>query len=227
MAQILGQSKLYAVSFASIQIGKEYKESSRMAQIGHCKVSMRQIEHKPSGTTKEQQLISKDIFHGYALPQYFCQNSSVTQDQNIIDEFKCDNSIGKNRLTHDQSYEWWSVTSVNSRVDKDKVPPCMFGACIKRLINWAVAARRKYPNRRILASKIGYKYHPNMYSVARIGNSNDCSTSHLWGRSSSETVCDLAIAIVQYEDWNLVLNWYLPSYSHANLSPLPKEEDYQ
>ena len=75
--------------------------------------------------------------------------------QNSIDE--CDRIVEKNRLTPDQSYKWISDTSVNSRVDKDLLLPCKFGACLKRLMSWAVAARKKYPDRRILASKINYK----------------------------------------------------------------------
>ena len=76
-------------------------------------------------------------------------------NQNTIDEHG--RVVGKDRLTHDQSYKWSSETSVNSRVVKEELLPCKFGACIKRVVNWAVAARRKYPDRRILASKIDYK----------------------------------------------------------------------
>ena len=61
-------------------------------------------------------------------------------NQNTIDEHG--RIVGKDRLTHDQSYEWsGSGTSVNSRVEKERLLPCRFGACIKRIINWAVAAR--------------------------------------------------------------------------------------
>jgi hypothetical protein len=47
--------------------------------------------------------------------------------------------------------------SVNSRVEKDKLMPFYFGKAIKRLINWAVTARRKYPNKRILTTKLNIK----------------------------------------------------------------------
>ena len=62
----------------------------------------------------------------------------------------------KDRLAHDQSYKWGSEISVNSRVDEELLLPCKFGACLKRLMNWAVVARKRYPNRRIVASKIDY-----------------------------------------------------------------------
>ena len=72
--------------------------------------------------------------------------------QNTIDEHG--RIIDKDRLTHDQIYKWGSGTSVNSTVYKDELLPCRFGACLKRLMNWAVAARRMYPGRRIFSSKI-------------------------------------------------------------------------
>ena len=61
----------------------------------------------------------------------------------------------KDRFTHDQIFTFHgSESSVNSRLDKSKLTPCTFGWVIKRLVNWRVAARCKYPNRRILAPKL-------------------------------------------------------------------------
>ena len=65
--------------------------------------------------------------------------------------------ILKDRLTHDQSYEWKEGLSVNSRVEKSALLQCRFGHCLNRLINWTVAARKKYPACPILAQKIDYK----------------------------------------------------------------------
>ena len=67
-------------------------------------------------------------------------------DQDTIDEHG--NTIPKFRLTHYQSYKFigGSNTSLNSRLRKDELNPCYFGWVIRRLINWIVAARRKYPN---------------------------------------------------------------------------------
>ncbi len=77
------------------------------------------------------------------------------QRQNTIDEHG--SIITKDRLTNDQSYKFKSGTSVNSRVEKDKLQPCMFGSAMKRISNYAVTARRKFPGRRILATKVDYK----------------------------------------------------------------------
>ena len=75
--------------------------------------------------------------------------------QNTIDEHG--GIVEKDRLNHDQSYKWGSGTSVNSRVDKDNLPACRFGACLKRLINWTVSIRKKFPGKKIISSKIYYK----------------------------------------------------------------------
>jgi hypothetical protein len=60
--------------------------------------------------------------------------------QNTIDEFG--RIISKDRLTHDQSWKWSSGTSINSRVQKELLQACQYGVCIRRLINWAIAARQ-------------------------------------------------------------------------------------
>jgi hypothetical protein len=78
------------------------------------------------------------------------------QHQNTIDE--TEKIINKERLTHDQSSKWSRLeTSVNSRIAKELLMPCMYSTCLRRLINWTIAARRKYPGRRIIANKIDYK----------------------------------------------------------------------
>ena len=106
------------------------------------------------GATENQDLLlnlcSKDVKFGYGLvlplskvtriPGILMAPMNIMR-QNTIDEQG--RIVEKDRLTHDQSYVWRSGHSVNSRVEKDALLPCMFGHCIKRIINWAVAARRK------------------------------------------------------------------------------------
>jgi hypothetical protein len=139
--------------------------------------------------------------------------------QNTIDEQG--RIVEKDRLTHDQSYVWGSGHSVNSRVEKDALLPCMFGHCIKRIINGAVAARRKYPDNRILSSKINYK---SAYRRCHLNHKTAIQTCtqipsekltimalrltfggapgpYEWG-VLSESICDLAMAILQDEAWN-------------------------
>ena len=105
-------------------------------------------------------LVSKDIKHGYGLvlplhevpriPGALMAPMNI-QKQNTIDENG--KIVEKDRLTHDQSFVWESGTSVNSRVEKENLLPCRFGQCLDRLVNWTVAARKKFPNQRIVATK--------------------------------------------------------------------------
>ena len=115
-----------------------------------------------------KKLIAIDVKYGYSLPIPLSSVQLIPglvmapmniMEQNSIDEFG--RIIQKDRLTHDQSWKWSSGTSVNSRVQKELLQACQYGFCIHRLINWAIAARRKYPGQQILATKIDYKsaYH--------------------------------------------------------------------
>eukprot|EP00957_Ditylum_brightwellii_P210893 15365526-Ditylum_brightwellii.AAC.1 len=111
--------------------------------------------------------------------------------------------------------------SINSRVEKGKLLPCMFGYCILFLLNWAVTAQRTYPSTPILASKIGYKSvykrkHINtrvaMQTCTQLPEEDIviialCLTfggSHgpyKWG-VLSKSICDLANTILKDMDWD-------------------------
>ena len=109
-------------------------------------------------------LVSKDVEHGYGLVLPLQKLNSIPGSllapmniagQNTIDEFG--RIVEKDRLTHDQSFEFSSGTSLNSRVQEEHLLPIMIGAVIKRLMNWAVAARNKFPGCRIVCIKDDYK----------------------------------------------------------------------
>ncbi len=115
------------------------------------------------GAVKQQDLLIKlvkdNVTQGFALPLPLDKIASIPrvllaplniQAQSTINEQG--ENIPKDRLTHDQSWKWQSKISVNSRVKKEKLMPFYSGRAIKCLINWAVAACRKYPNKRILTT---------------------------------------------------------------------------
>ncbi len=79
----------------------------------------------------------------------------TSKKQNTIEEHG--RIVKKDRLTHNQSFKWSSGTSVNNRTQGNGLLPCMFGAYIRQIVNWAVTAWQKFPNVRILASKFGFK----------------------------------------------------------------------
>jgi hypothetical protein len=121
------------------------------------------------GTTNNpvllRELVEKDVKYGYCIPLPLQKAKLIpnllfapmnNQHQNTIN--KMGKIIDKERLTHDQSYKWrGSGTSGNSKTIKELLMPCVYDTCLRRLINWTIAARRKYPNRQIMASKINFK----------------------------------------------------------------------
>ncbi len=182
------------------------------------------------GAVKQQDLLRKlvtdDVVRGFALLLPLNKIAQILgvllaplniQAQNTINERG--EIIPKNGLTHDQSWKWQSGTSVNSRVNADKLMPCYFGRAMQRLINWTVAARKLYPNRRILATKLDVKaaYQRCHLNVAiAIQTCTQLPSKGLalmmlwltfggapcpleWG-SITESICDLANAILLSDD---------------------------
>jgi hypothetical protein len=172
-------------------------------------------------------LIGKDVKFGYSftlplssitLIPGICIAPMNIMAQNTIDEFG--RIMSKDRLTHDQSWKWSSGISVNSRIIKELLLECRYGYCIRQLINWAVAARRKYPGQRILASKIDYKsaYRRGIFhfatalrTVTQLPEDELAILAlHLtfggapcpfkWG-VILETICDLANKLLKCQDW--------------------------
>ena len=190
--------------------------------------------HKGAQTRSNElaELVEKDVRFGYALPLPVRVAKALPgvlfapmniMDQNSIDD--CGRIIEKTRLTHDQSYVFGgSKTSVNSRVCKEELLPCMYGASLRRLINWAVAARRKFPGVPIYASKVDFKSaYRRCHLSAR--TAVQCCTQlplsdredvmlvylretfggspspHEWG-ALAEPICDLANVVMHDDDWN-------------------------
>jgi hypothetical protein len=110
------------------------------------------------------ELVAKDVKFRYALPFPLSKVSFipgvVMAPMNIMHQDTIDETgriVDKKRLTHNQSFKFGSGTSVNSRTKPNELVPCMYRACLKRLVNWACAERQKYPTVKIFASKVGFK----------------------------------------------------------------------
>jgi hypothetical protein len=130
--------------------------------------------HKGATTKPELllKLVSGDVKYGYALPLPLGKIKRLPgicmAPLNIQPQWTINGQgeiVEKDRLTHDQSFEWEkSGSSVNSRTDTSQLQQCKFGKCLLRLINWAVAARKKYPNRRIMAKKDDFSRHIDVFT---------------------------------------------------------------
>eukprot|EP00957_Ditylum_brightwellii_P048119 3652543-Ditylum_brightwellii.AAC.1 len=104
---------------------------------------------------------------------------------------------------------------------KEVLWPCMFSYMIMRIINWTVAAIYKYPNKRVLASKVGYKsachqlrlsWRTALQTCAQLPEDElallflrltfgDSPGPYEW-RVVSESICDLANAILLHDNWD-------------------------
>jgi hypothetical protein len=174
-------------------------------------------------------LVKGDVIHGYSLPlpldrikliPQVCMAPLNIQDQWTINEQG--EIVPKHCLTHDQSYRWKSSgTSVNYCCDSSTLQQCMFGKCLLRLINWKVAARRKFPNCKIFAKKDDFKsaycrchlhWLTASKSVTQIKELQSAFMNlrltfggslcpNFWC-TMSEIMCDLITAILHNNKWN-------------------------
>lgn len=174
------------------------------------------------------ELVVKDVDYGYALAlplskikqlPGICMAPVNIAPQNTIDEYG--KIIAKDRLTHDQSYEFKSGHSVNNRVIEESLLTCPFAHALRRFINYTVALRQKFPDCRIVCSKIDYKsafrrMHLNAETAARACiqlPDQDLALMYLrltfggkpcpseWG-ALSESVCDLTNALLSNREWD-------------------------
>ena len=174
-------------------------------------------------------LIMDDVTQGFVLPLPLDKITRIPgiilSPMNIVRQNTIDETgkiVPKDRLTHDQSFLFsGSNTSVNSRLDKSLLLPCQFGWVIRRMINWVVAARRKYPNRRIYATKSDFKSayrRCHLYFLTALQSCTQLPELNIalmalrltFGGAAcpyewsviSETICDLATAIAHDDDWD-------------------------
>jgi hypothetical protein len=110
-----------------------------------------------------RQLLAEDVTRGYSLilpieTVNHLKNISISpigcQEQNTINEKG--EIIIKHRLTHDQSFLGPSGQSTNLCVVKDDLPPCKYGHCLWRLINYIASIRLRRPSTPIYLSKYDF-----------------------------------------------------------------------
>jgi hypothetical protein len=176
-------------------------------------------------------LVSKDVKHSYAVAFPLSKASSMKSillaPMNIMHQNSIDESgkiVEKDRLTHDQSYKFNSGTSVNSRTKSEELLPCMYGACLRRLMNWVCAARNKFPDVPIFVSKVDFKsayrrchIHPSiaLQSCTQLDlNETDKllimflrltfggkACPNEWS-ALAEPICDLSTALLHDDRWD-------------------------
>jgi hypothetical protein len=206
--------------------------------------------HKGATTKPELllKLVSGDVKYGYTLllplGKIKRQPGICMAPLNIQPQWTINGQgeiVKKDRLTHDQSFEWEkSGSSVNSRTDTSQLQQCKFGKCLLRLINWAGTARKKYPNWRIMAKKDDFKS-----AYQRLHLHSETATKAVtqlpelelalmslrltFGGAPgpyewsviSETICDLTTAIKHNNNWDPLTLYGI----NQHLVPPPKYLD--
>jgi hypothetical protein len=113
-------------------------------------------------------LIDKDIKHGFALPLpiqslFSIPNASIAplgcQEQETINTNG--ERIPKFRTTHDQTFPGPSGKSINLRVIKEDLPPCMYSFVLSRILHYIVDLRYRHPQTKTFLCKfdIDSAYH--------------------------------------------------------------------
>ena len=171
-------------------------------------------------------MMSTEVKCGYALPIpidiiHRIPHAAIAPlglvFQDTIDEFGVVKE--KARATHDQSFAFSSGLSVNDRVIQDQLIPCQYGHCLLRMLHYIAAARRQFPNVRILIGKFDWR---TAYRRAHLAGSSatECITildnialvalrltfggtpcPSLWC-TISELCTDLANDILACDDWD-------------------------
>jgi hypothetical protein len=114
-------------------------------------------QHRPE---KLVELLTSDVSSGFALPiptsaAYKIPDLVIAPvgiaSQTTINEKG--ELTDKDRLTHDQTFQFKSGKSLNSRVDKEALTPVLFGHCFQRLLHYIIAVRIRHPTTRIYMLK--------------------------------------------------------------------------
>ena len=186
--------------------------------------------HKGADDNPElfEKMMKADVDAGYSLiiprDKVTLLKGALMSPMNIADQSGIDehgNIINKKRLTHNQSMEYSSGTSINNRVKTEDLQDVMYGSCLLRVIHQIVEYRSRFPQNRILIQKIDFKSayrrtHLNAISaiqtITQLVSMAVCYISlrltfggapnpNFWGEVS-ETITDIANAILQSDDWD-------------------------
>lgn len=190
--------------------------------------------HKERGNHKSAEMhndalasiIENDIVKGYALPLppeilLKIPNASLAPlgciCQDSINEQGLKTS--KFRMTHDQTFPGPSKLSVNLRVKKEELPPCMYSFVLCRVIHYIVSLRLRHPSTRLYICKydidLAYRrchlsgetgsecltIYNNMLLMALRMTFRGAPCPSLWG-IISDTIADTCNSLIHNPCWD-------------------------
>jgi hypothetical protein len=112
-----------------------------------------------------QEIMTKEVKQGWMLPVplHFINHIPHSEIAPVgIDskQYKClpdGTRVQKFRLTHDQSFKASYVTSVNKRIEWEKLDPLFYGGCLSRSLHYIVSIQARYPKTKMLIGKSDFK----------------------------------------------------------------------
>lgn len=176
--------------------------------------------------SKIKNLLSEDINCGFSLILPInivekLQNISISplgcQEQDTINQ-KGETTV-KHRRTHDQSFLGPSGASTNSKVIEEHLPPCKYGRCLKRLLNYIASLCLRHPSTPIYLSKFDFDTAFRRCHISPQTAFESCCIlenflfislhlpfggipcPNLW-ESFSQPICDIANELIQNSQWD-------------------------
>ena len=210
------------------------EDISEQDRLGDIKGAILKGNHKSASDDREPILTRKmeaEVKRGWTiplmrshiskLPKAMLAPLGLTNQATINDKGEI---VYKDRVTHDLSHIGErSGTSINSRIIDADLPTLQYGHMHSRQINYIVACRRHFPNKRILLRKDDFKsayrrQHLNaktaMQCIMQVVKENIVYLliairltfggkvcPHEWC-ALAEPICDLANEIIENEQWD-------------------------
>ena len=168
LRMLLEKSPYWAEVSAILLKGAKYPldRISNQRRIGDLHQAISRGNHKSAiqNPTTLRKLISTDVQMGYQLPipipTLFKIPHACVAPYGIIKQVTIDENgsrIPKLRMAHDQSFSFQSNTSVNSRVQKEKLTELIYGDAFRRILHYIHSLRVKFPLSPILIGKYDFK----------------------------------------------------------------------
>lgn len=150
--------------------------------------------HRSTKTSSEilKNLVIKDVSRDFQLP-ITIQSAHQMPLYGLVHQYTIDESgkrIDKYCMTHDQSFNFSSKSSVNNRVKKDKLLDLIYGGALRRILLHIHTLRYKLPHKRILIGKYDF-----VSAYRRLTFSGHSATS------SCTVLNDIALAFLQLTFW--------------------------
>ena len=214
-----------------IERGVEYKleDISEEQRIKDMEQAMHRGNHKSAQDQQEllETLVQDDISAGFQLPilvEAFHNIPHAVVFPYDITHQSAINKIGeripKDRLTHDQSFDFLDGNSVNHRLlVEDEFHELRYGSCLLQLMHYAHALRFNQPSKKNVCSKIDLKsaYRRN-YLGGKLGAMaitivgyfalmslrlpfGGTYCVHVWC-VISEFICDVTNALLRCKHWD-------------------------